>query len=50
MGRPLLVFLGLWFDIYLWLPLRKAQNCVMEEKKFKNLEDLLVLWTLYCNS
>jgi hypothetical protein len=36
-----LVFSGLWFGIYLQLPLGKAQDCVIEEKKFEDLEDLL---------
>jgi hypothetical protein len=32
MEESSLVFSGLWFGIYLQLPLGKAQDCVIEEK------------------
>jgi hypothetical protein len=52
MGAPLLVFAGIWYDMYViifWLP--TIRDCVMKEEEFDDLEDWLVFfYTLFCNS
>jgi hypothetical protein len=47
MGEPLLVFTGLWFGIYLGLPLEKYKIVSWKKKEFEDLKDLLVSFRLY---
>jgi hypothetical protein len=47
MRESLLVFTGLWFDIYLGLPSEKYKIVSWKKKAFKNLEDLLLSFRLY---
>ena len=47
MGEPSLVFTGLWFVIYLWLPSEKYKIVSWKKKEFEDLEDLLVSFRLY---
>jgi hypothetical protein len=47
LGEPLLVFSGLWFDIYLQLPPEKYKIMSWKKKKFEDLKDLLVSFGLY---
>jgi hypothetical protein len=47
MREPSLVFLGLWFDIYLWLPSGKYKMVSWKKKEFEDLEDVLVSSRLY---
>jgi hypothetical protein len=47
MEEPLLVFTGLWFDIYIELPSEKYKIMSWKKKEFKDLEDLLVSFRLY---
>jgi hypothetical protein len=44
MGEPLLVFLGLWLDIYIRMPPEKYKIVSWKKKEF---EDLLVSFRLY---
>jgi hypothetical protein len=46
-GEPLLVFIGLWFGIYLELPLEKYKIVSWKKKEFEDLKDLLVSFRLY---
>jgi hypothetical protein len=45
--EPSLIFSGLWFDIYLRLPLKKYKIILWKNKKFEDLEDLLILFEFY---
>jgi hypothetical protein len=47
MGKPPLVFTGLWFGIYLGLPSEKYKIVSWKKKEFEDLEDLLVSFRLY---
>jgi hypothetical protein len=47
MGEPSLLFLGLLFDIYLWLPSEKYKIMSWKKKEFEDLKDLLVSFRLY---
>jgi hypothetical protein len=47
MGEPLLVFLGLWLDIYIRMPPEKYKIVSWKKKEFEDLEDLLVSFRLY---
>jgi hypothetical protein len=47
MGEPPLVFTGLWFGIYLGLPLEKYKIVSCKNKEFEDLGDLLVSFRLY---
>jgi hypothetical protein len=47
LGEPLLVFSGLWFDIYLQLPPGKYKIMSWKKKEFEDLKDLLVSFGLY---
>jgi hypothetical protein len=47
MGEPSLIFSGLWFGIYLWLPLGKYKINLWKKKEFEDLEDLLLSFGLY---
>jgi hypothetical protein len=47
MEEPSLIFTGLWFGIYLGLPLEKYKIMSWKKKEFKDLEDLLVSFRLY---
>jgi hypothetical protein len=47
MGEPSLLFLGLLFDIYLWLPSEKYKIMSWKKKEFEDLKDSLVSFILY---
>jgi hypothetical protein len=47
MGEPSLVFSGLWFGIYLRLPLGKYKIVLWKKKEFEDFKDLLVSFRLY---
>jgi hypothetical protein len=47
MGKPSLVFTGLWFGIYLGLRSEKYKTVSWKKKEFKDLKDLLVSFRLY---
>jgi hypothetical protein len=38
-GAPLLIFVGIWYDIYFLAAFGKIRDCVMEEEEFEDLED-----------
>jgi hypothetical protein len=45
--EPLLIYTGLWFDIYLGLSSEKYKIISWKKKEFENLKDLLVSFRLY---
>jgi hypothetical protein len=47
MGESPLVFTGLWFGIYLRLPLEKYKIMSWKKKEFEDLENLLVSFIFY---
>jgi hypothetical protein len=46
MGKPSLVFTGLWFD-FIRLPSEKYKIMSWKKKEFEDLEDLLISFRLY---
>jgi hypothetical protein len=47
MGGPSSVFTGLWFGIYLGLPLKKCKIMSWKKKEFEDIQDFLVSFRLY---